>query len=682
MDLLYSVEQLNLLFANSRDAVFLMKKLEGDYQYKYLNEAAIKLIELNPIEKTVLQVVSPHLAKNILYNYDLALDRQEQMEFEDYTYLKFEVSKQKTSAIPIISNKEKYILAFTREVPVGREMEDKYLFMRSVFFKTFLSTILVSTDMKLLEANPKFIDDFNIRLDEIQNKSFFDLPFIDSESIETLKTYLDRAKKGENVTSKMLYFIDKDQNRRCYTATFSSLTSNEEIIAVFIILQEITDFIRQGEALRTASHGLETLKNAIYTAADVIFTNTDGIILDVNDRVIDNTGYTREEILGSTHSLFNSGYHSKEFFKTLWETVKSGKIWRNEVCNRKKDGELYWVDSTIIPITNEHGEIDQYLTIQYNVSSKKHLMSELYKIESTFRAITENTNDLILIANHTGEIKYASPSYIRKLGYSEEELLGKTYERLLTAESLAVWQQEMKNNSVTGKLENKIDLQLVTKNNETMWTEGNYTITLDMAQKEISEIVMVSREITERKQLEAKLTYLAYHDSLTQLGNRRMLLKEFPKIVERAKEKNESIAIFYIDGDNFKQINDVYGHDVGDEFLIGFGQALVRSVRNNNDLVIRLGGDEFLIVVTELSTDEEIRLLQLENIIERIRHQLKKGFMIRELRFSPTTSIGISFYPQHSESLDMLVDLADRALYNAKQISKDNYCIYDEKFII
>ena len=82
MDSLYSVEQLNLLFAKSRDAVFLMKKLEGDYQYKYLNESAVKLIEMNPIEQTVIQVISPHLVKNILRYYDLAIDRQEQMEFE------------------------------------------------------------------------------------------------------------------------------------------------------------------------------------------------------------------------------------------------------------------------------------------------------------------------------------------------------------------------------------------------------------------------------------------------------------------------------------------------------------------------------------------------------------------------------------------------------------------------
>ena len=203
--------------------------------------------------------------------------------------------------------------------------------------------------------------------------------------------------------------------------------------------------------------------------------------------------------------------------------------------------------------------------------------------------------------------------------------------------------------------ENNIDLQLVTRNNEAMWTEGNYTITLDMSKKKISEIVMVSREITERKKLEDTLTYLAYHDSLTQLGNRRLLMKEYPKIFENAQLKNEAVAVFYVDGDNFKQINDVYGHDVGDEFLI---------------------------IVTGLSLDENVQKSQLEQVIERIRLQLEEGFTIHNLHFSPTASIGISIYPQHSKSLEVLVDLADRALYKAKQMSKNCYCICDSNLMI
>lgn len=665
-------EQLNSLFGNSRDAVFYMEKVENDYKYIYLNNAAIKLIDMNPIGKTVSHSIPSHLARNVIHYYNLSFEKGEQVDFEDFTYTKSEIRKQTTSAVPITKENKQFVLATTKEVPFDRDIEDKYLFMRSVFFKSFLSTVLISTDLQLLEANPKFVEDFNIQLDEIQGKNFFDLPFIDNESAPLLKKYLVQAQDGTNVTSKMIYFNDKDHARRCFTASFSSLTSNGKVIAVFVILQEITQFIKQGKALKTASHGYETFKEAINSAADVILTNIEGEILEVNDRVVENTGYTQHELLGESYNIFDSDMHSKEFFEDLWATLEKGEVWRNEICNRKKNGDTYWVDSTIIPMVNEFGKIDQILTIQFNISTKKKLMSELYKVERTFRAITENTNDFIVVTDQKGEIKYASPSYVRKLGYLENELIGKSYESVLGKSSIETWRQIVSQTAPHYNVENKIELLLQTKGYGEIWTEGNYTITNDFSHNGISEIIMVSREITERKELENKLMFMAYHDSLTHLPNRRLLNKEFLPIIEKANANFHSVALFYIDGDNFKQINDQFGHDIGDEFLTEFGQALVRSVRSD-DLVVRLGGDEFLIVITDLSRYEELRRTQIDNVIDRIRATLKVGWIIRNQYFSPTSSIGISWYPDHGDSLDELIDLADRALYKAKQVRKNNY---------
>lgn len=673
MSSVFSVEQFEMVFGKSRDAVFFVEKEGTDYRYVHVNEAATKLINTNPTDKLVGQVVPPHVAKNIFSYYDQTLQTGEQVEFEDYTYAEKEVRKQRTSTVPVIEGNRQYILAITKEVHMNRDVEDKYLFMRSVFFNSFLSTILISNDMQLIEANLTFAEEFNLRTD-FKDKTIFELPFVDPETAPHLRSYIQQAQQGENVTSKMLNFIDKNGQMRYFTATFSSLTSNDKIFAVFIILQEITSFIMQRRELKTVSHGLQTFKDAITSAADVIFTDTNGTILDVNDRVIENTGYRREELIGQKHSMFNSGHHEKAFFETLWSTIKQGKVWREEVCNRKKNGELYWIDSTIIPLKNEQGQIEQYLAVQYNISSKKKLMSEMYKIEQTFRAITENTNDFIVITNQAGEIKYASPSYVRNLGYQENELIGVPYERLLTSASRETWRGVIQQSYMSPVQEQKIELQLRSKNNAPIWTEGNYTISLDLHNQDVSEIVMVSREITERKELEDRLTYLAYHDSLTQLGNRRKLYKDFPHMLERAKITESSLALFYLDGDRFKQVNDIYGHDVGDEFLKHFGQALVNSV-HHDDLVIRLGGDEFLIVVAGLSLEAEIRTAQIITIIEAIKAQLAVGWTIRDVHFAPTTSIGISIYPDQSSSLDALIDLADQALYEAKQHSRNSFRI-------
>lgn len=681
MGSVFSVEQFGILFGKSRDAVFFMEKEGLNYRYVHVNEAATKLINMNPTGKLVEQVVPPHLAKNILKNYNLTLKTGEQVDYEDYTYGEMEVRKQRTTTIPVIEEGRQYILAITKEVHMNRDMEDKYLFMRSVFFNSFLSAMLIANNFELIEANPRFAEKFNLRPEIIKDKTIFDIPFVDPETAPHLRSYIQQAQRGEYVTSKMLNFIDKEGQMRYYTATFSSLTSNDKIFAVFIILQEITSFIKQRRQLKTVSHGLQTFKDAITSAADVIFTDTNGTILDINERVIENTGYRREELIGQNHSIFNSGYHETAFFETLWDTISKGEIWREEVCNRKKNGELYWIDSTIIPLKNEQGQIEQYLAVQYNISSKKKLMSEMYKIEQTFRAITENTNDFIVITNQAGEIKYASPSYARKLGYQDDELINMPYDCLLTSVSSKKWQGVIQQSRQDSIQEQKIELQLRSKNNTPIWTEGNYTISLDLLNQDASEIVMVSREITERKELEDRLTYLAYHDSLTQLGNRLKLYKNFPDMLERAKITNSSLALFYVDGDNFKQVNDVYGHDVGDEFLKHFGQTLVNSVRHD-DLVIRLGGDEFLIVIAGLSLETEERTEQIIEIIMRIKEQLAIGWTIRDMHFAPTTSIGISIYPNQSSSLDELIDLADQALYEAKQHSKNSFRISEHQIIV
>lgn len=680
MSSVLSVEQIKLLFGKSRDAVFFMEKVNEDYRYIYVNEAATKLIDMDPTGKQIEQVVPSHIAKNIINFYNLTLKNNDQVEYEDYIYAKMEVSKRRTTMFPIHDDDGQYILAITKEVVMSRDVEDKYLFMRSLFFKSFLSTVLISNDMQLLEADPEFVEDFQLQLDAPKGTTIFDMPFIEQQSIPELKDYLERAQKGDIVTSKILNFIDKNGQMRNFTATFSSLTSNDEVFAVFIIMQEITNFVKQRQELVTASHGLQTFKNAISSVADVIFTDQYGVIIDINNRVVENTGYSREELIGKTHAIFSSGHHSQAFFANLWQTIQKGEIWHDEVCNRKKNGEIYWVDSTILPIKNECGTIVQFLTVQHNISSNKRLTSELYKIEQTFRAITENTNDFIVITNQHGEIKYASPSYMRKLDYTEQELIGQPYECLLTPESKDIWRQVIQQPGLKMHQEQKIELQMRTKADNPIWAEGNYTISLDLSEQEVTEIVMVSREITERKELEDRLTFLAYHDSLTQLGNRRKLFKDFPNILEKAKQMNTSLAIFFLDGDNFKQVNDLHGHDVGDEFLKRFGQALLKSVRSD-DLVIRIGGDEFLIVVTGLSSDAEVTQKQIEHIVERIKYHLTIGWEIRDVHFSPTTSIGIALYPNHGDDIDTLMDKADRALYEVKQQAKNCYCIFGKQII-
>lgn len=660
-----------MLFSKSKDFVFLCKKTDGDYTYIYINEAAFELFQENVAGKKLSEIRSIELTDLIVKYYNMALETNTQQNFQDYPSFQSEVRKYETTVIPVIDGEDQYVLAMTKEIAFERDLQDKYLFMRSVFFKTFLSTVLISKQSKLLEANSAFIETFNLDIDKMRGQDFLDFTFIDETTKNELKKYLFDAQQGDHFTTKLIRFIDRAGITRSFTATFSPLMQEDEVAAVFIILQDVTEYIEQEKALRQTSHGLETFKRAMDSAAAISITDTTGKIVDVNDRFIERIGYTREEVIGQTHHLVNSRYHSPEFFQNLWTTISSGEVWRGEICNRDKFGVTYWNDTTIIPLKDVNGTIVQYLGVYFNVSEKKSIMTQLRNVERTFRVITENTNDLIIITCDDGIISYASPSYVRLLGYEEEELLGKFYSQFLEEESLPNWQAVLENLQ-DNVHEQTVELKLKRKQGDYLWTEGHYNAVLSNDHMGRCQIIMVSREITERKERENKLMFMAYHDSLTNCPNRRYLDKEFPHLMEKAKARYESIAIVYLDGDNFKEVNDVYGHDVGDEFIRQFSRALMRAV-SLDDLVVRVGGDEFVIVLTSLSRNEQLQLQQIQSFIERVRNELHEGWYIDGHFFQPTSSMGISLYPKHGEKLEKLVDLADYALCQSKVNQKNSY---------
>lgn len=668
--LLYK-EQLTSLFKNSKDFVYLMKRCKDDYIYMYTNPAATSKLDGNVIGKGMRTVLLAQHAKMIIKYYNIALETMEQQEFQDYWEVGSEISKCETTVLPIVEKDEEYILAITKEILVERNEEDGYLFMRSAFFNSNLSTLILSKDLELIEANPSFLKNI-MDASEITGRPFLSLPFIEQDSMNELKGYLEEVREGIHISAKVIRFMDKNNRTRSFTATFTPLMEQSDVNAIFIILQDITKYIEHEEALRTTSHGLDVFKRAMDFAADLSVTDLEGNIISVNERFIQRSGYTRQELLGQTHRLVNSNYHPKEFFAHMWQTIERGEVWRGEIRNRTKYGKVYWNDTTIIPIKDVDGKLHQYLAVNFNVSDKKNMMNELRNIERTFRVITENTKDFIILTDKEGIINYASPSYVRILGYTEDELIGTYYSELLAEECVSTWNKilqdiDQKENECT------IELRLKTKTGEILWTEGNYSICRDYMQ---SQIIMVSREISCRKELENTLMFMAYHDSLTNLPNRRYMQKEFPHLLEKAKANFEALAVIYIDGDNFKEVNDLYGHEVGDEFIRQFSIALTKSIRVD-DLVVRIGGDEFIIIITGLSRGQDSKICEITDFIHKVKRNLNAGWEINGHYFSPTSTMGIAFYPDHGDSLEELIDLADKSLTEAKLQSKDSYKIFD-----
>ncbi|UFT99664.1 GGDEF domain-containing protein [Radiobacillus kanasensis] len=183
-------------------------------------------------------------------------------------------------------------------------------------------------------------------------------------------------------------------------------------------------------------------------------------------------------------------------------------------------------------------------------------------------------------------------------------------------------------------------------------------------------VIGVTRNISEKKEYENQLLNLAYYDDLTNVYNRRGFTQALKEEIEKAKAHNQFLAVMFLDGDNFKLVNDTYGHEYGDRLLKMMAHRLVQHSKTN--LVARIGGDEFAILLTSLSN-----IIDLNNFCEELIEQFNQDFIIQNQTTKLTLSIGAAIYPNHGEDPADLLRNADRALYMTKRSGKNNFQIYD-----
>lgn len=140
-------------------------------------------------------------------------------------------------------------------------------------------------------------------------------------------------------------------------------------------------------------------RRAVDQSAIVAITDAAGVITYANDKFVALTGYAREELIGRTHRIVNSGRHPREFFEQMWETIASGQVWRGEICNRKKNGELYWVESAIYPFMGADGQPTQYLAVRFDITARKRIEHELAQRNALLSAISQAQSKFITSAN-------------------------------------------------------------------------------------------------------------------------------------------------------------------------------------------------------------------------------------------------------------------------------------------
>lgn len=425
---------------------------------------------------------------------------------------------------------------------------------------------------------------------------------------------------------------------------------------------------KDGE-LKVVLRELADVKYALDQSTILAITDHRGIILRANEQFCRISKYSRSELIGQDHRLLNSGHHPKSFFKQMWKCIGSGQVWRGEICNRAKDGSLYWVDTTIVPFVDTKGKIYQYVSIRNDITARKHMEEEVRKSEELYRLIAENTSDIISVVNAEGDFLYLSPAHKAVFDHDVPDERFHNLFEWIVEDDRDIMAFAIQHTYSTRK-EYTVECRIQTSRKETIWTESKINPIVDELGN-VSKLLFVTRDITDRKQSEELIHHLAYHDALTDLPNRRMYTQHLSREIMQAKRFQSNLAVLFLDLDRFKDVNDSFGHDVGDLLLVEAANRLKACLRPT-DVVARLGGDEFTVLLSQLADREEAAALA-----NQIMEALQRPFILQDHSFNVSCSIGIALYPQDGDNADDLLKRADTALYTVKSRGKNGYDFFD-----
>lgn len=410
------------------------------------------------------------------------------------------------------------------------------------------------------------------------------------------------------------------------------------------------DFDHLLTELSTSENGevLRQFKYAVDQSVSVAVIDQEGTILYVNDKFCEISKYERHELLGQNIHTLRSHHHSKDFFTEVWDTIERGEVWQGEMFNRAKDESTYCAVTTVVPFK----ERSQYIVIQADVSKWK---------TSIYQMITEYSLDLIAVVDRDGNYKYASKAHEKVLGISCNDLQTENLFDYVHAQDLKNVVEKF-NEYQSGQLE----FRMRDVNNNYLYM--NTTIS---AVPYENTFVLVMRDITERKEKEAQIYHLAFHDPLTDLPNRRMFMKQLREEVSLAKELNTKLAVMFLDLDRFKYVNDTWGHEAGDYILTVAAERLKKVLRHG-DLIGRLGGDEFAIMLKNVNSEDDV--IAFTN---RLRESFKEPIeVVPKQQYSLSCSIGIAMFPEHGTDAEKLLLNADTALYAIKGEGKNEHAFF------
>jgi diguanylate cyclase (GGDEF)-like protein/PAS domain S-box-containing protein len=336
--------------------------------------------------------------------------------------------------------------------------------------------------------------------------------------------------------------------------------------------------------------------------------------------------------------------------------------------NNKVIGLISVINDRPIKKTSQTHTLMQSLAVRTSFELERRENDEKLQL---FSYLFRDSREGMFLVDSNDIITEVNPAFCKYTGYSKDELLGQAAQIFRSKSHkyppefyINIRQKVIENGIWQGEVWNKL------KNNDEILAAVTVTQITDENNKPTHNFIMVS-DITEKKRQQDALKFMAHYDSLTKLPNRTLFVDRFNQAVAHSKRSDTLLAICFLDIDNFKPVNDNFGHEVGDQLLIEVSQRISANLREE-DTVSRQGGDEFTLLIGSIESFE-----QCEQMLKRILQSIAEPYRIDDTSHTISASIGVTLYPLDNSDVDTLTRHADHAMYQAKQSGKNQYHLFD-----
>jgi diguanylate cyclase (GGDEF)-like protein/PAS domain S-box-containing protein len=467
---------------------------------------------------------------------------------------------------------------------------------------------------------------------------------------------------------------------------FTMLTSIVTAIALPFLVPKIGVLLRDLRLSRLNEERFLVASNNSHEAFYILESERDsqGEIVDfrfvfVNENGAKLVSHTRDELQGKLLCDVLPINRTGGFLEAYKRVVETGEPISEEFPVDVANVKATWLRHQVVKLH------DGLAISTTNVSDRKQAELKVIKSLAFTRSLVESSPFAVIAVGLDGLISEMNPAAERMVGYSREELVGKSSPHIFhDPEEVARRAEELSRELgetiepetvFTARpkrgLTEESEWSFVRRDGSRLLVQLTVTAVTDTEQN-VTAWLGVAYDITERKRMEEYITHIAHHDALTGLATRTLLHDRVEKALDRARRNSTKIGLLMIDLDNFKRVNDLMGHGVGDDLLISVAKRLEGAIRKA-DTVARMGGDEFIVLLDDLRSSEDA-----EMVAAKLVEVLSAPVMISGEEHTMSASLGLCLYPEGGQDSSALLKNADAAMYFAKAQGRNMYQVFSE----